>query len=121
MVTDLKEMMIERLNAFHSKSGRYPERILIYRDGVSEVSSKDFNLEIIQRVSSGTICLGYRGGITCCCRGMPSSQDEVSSQVDYCCLRTALVPKLSFVKNTHLAPGQASSYPILPHQRKRCR
>ncbi|KAF7762168.1 hypothetical protein Agabi119p4_8761 [Agaricus bisporus var. burnettii] len=36
MVTDLKEMMIERLNAFHSKSGRYPERILIYRDGVSE-------------------------------------------------------------------------------------
>lgn len=31
--------MVERLKTFHKKSNRYPERILVYRDGVSEVGS----------------------------------------------------------------------------------
>lgn len=36
MVEDLDIMMKERLNLWREKNGRLPERILIYRDGVSE-------------------------------------------------------------------------------------
>ena len=36
MVTDLCDMMIERLTAFREKSKVLPERIIVYRDGVSE-------------------------------------------------------------------------------------
>ncbi|KZT63105.1 argonaute-like protein [Daedalea quercina L-15889] len=36
MITDLAGMMEERLNAFKAKSKVLPERILVYRDGVSE-------------------------------------------------------------------------------------
>lgn len=36
MVTNLKNMMIERLKCFKDRSKRLPERILVYRDGVSE-------------------------------------------------------------------------------------
>ena len=38
MIEDLKEMMKERLEAFMATSKRLPQRILVYRDGVSEVS-----------------------------------------------------------------------------------
>lgn len=38
MVTNLKDMMLERLEAFRKRSKKYPERVLVYRDGVSEVS-----------------------------------------------------------------------------------
>lgn len=37
MITDLASMMEERLNAFKAKSRVLPERIVVYRDGVSEV------------------------------------------------------------------------------------
>lgn len=38
MITDLKAMMIERLEAFREKSRNLlPKRVLVYRDGVSEV------------------------------------------------------------------------------------
>lgn len=37
MITDLKDMMIERLECFHAKNKTLPARILVYRDGVSEV------------------------------------------------------------------------------------
>ena len=37
MVTDLAEMMVERLKLFQEKSRILPKRILVYRDGVSEV------------------------------------------------------------------------------------
>lgn len=37
MVSDLAGMMVERLKAFQAKSGTLPKRILVYRDGVSEV------------------------------------------------------------------------------------
>ncbi|KAH9916915.1 ribonuclease H-like domain-containing protein [Fomitopsis serialis] len=36
MITDLAAMMEERLNAFKAKNRILPERILVYRDGVSE-------------------------------------------------------------------------------------
>ncbi|GJE86301.1 argonaute-like protein [Phanerochaete sordida] len=36
MVTDLAEMMIERLKAFQAASNVLPDRIIVYRDGVSE-------------------------------------------------------------------------------------
>ncbi|KIK78298.1 hypothetical protein PAXRUDRAFT_834618 [Paxillus rubicundulus Ve08.2h10] len=37
MVTNLKNMMIDRLKLFQSKNnGKLPERVLVYRDGVSE-------------------------------------------------------------------------------------
>lgn len=39
MVTDLADMMVERLKAFQEKSRVLPKRILVYRDGVSEVYS----------------------------------------------------------------------------------
>jgi eukaryotic translation initiation factor 2C len=46
-VTDLKDMMIERLKAFWSKSHEYPERILVYRDGISEASPISSNATIL--------------------------------------------------------------------------
>lgn len=39
MITELDEMMVERLNAFRAKNKVLPTRIIVYRDGVSEVSS----------------------------------------------------------------------------------
>ncbi|KAG9124555.1 hypothetical protein FRC07_011142 [Ceratobasidium sp. 392] len=36
MITDLTEMMVERLNAFKAKNNMLPSRILFFRDGVSE-------------------------------------------------------------------------------------
>ena len=39
MITELKEMMIERIQAFRAKSNSLPARIIVYRDGVSEVCS----------------------------------------------------------------------------------
>ena len=37
MITELAAMMVERLEAFESANKSLPERILVYRDGVSEV------------------------------------------------------------------------------------
>jgi eukaryotic translation initiation factor 2C len=39
MVTNLENMMVERLTLFHARSKKLPGRILVYRDGVSEVGS----------------------------------------------------------------------------------
>lgn len=36
MVTDLETMILERLRAYNVRNKKYPERILLYRDGVSE-------------------------------------------------------------------------------------
>ncbi|KAG0696503.1 ribonuclease H-like domain-containing protein [Suillus ampliporus] len=36
MIDDLTEMMLERLRAYVKKSGSLPERVVVYRDGVSE-------------------------------------------------------------------------------------
>jgi len=36
MITELAAMMVERLNAFRQATRRLPERILVFRDGVSE-------------------------------------------------------------------------------------
>lgn len=37
MITNLKEMMIARLQLFRQRSKVLPKRVLVYRDGVSEV------------------------------------------------------------------------------------
>ena len=37
MITDLASMMEERLLAFRAKNKNLPNRVLVYRDGVSEV------------------------------------------------------------------------------------
>ena len=36
MITDVKEMMIERLNEYFKRMKNYPERVVVFRDGVSE-------------------------------------------------------------------------------------
>ncbi|CAE6438640.1 unnamed protein product, partial [Rhizoctonia solani] len=36
MITDLTDMMVERINAFKAKNNALPQRILFFRDGVSE-------------------------------------------------------------------------------------
>ena len=37
MVQELSKLMVERLQAYQKKMGQLPERIIVYRDGVSEV------------------------------------------------------------------------------------
>ena len=44
MVTNLAEMMRERLSLFRKKNKNLPERVLVYRDGVSEVCHFNFLL-----------------------------------------------------------------------------
>lgn len=39
MITNLASMMVERLNSFKLRSKKLPDRVLVYRDGVSEVST----------------------------------------------------------------------------------
>ncbi|EEB91462.1 hypothetical protein MPER_10171, partial [Moniliophthora perniciosa FA553] len=36
MVMELEDMMVERLQAYRNKSGKLPERVFVFRDGVSE-------------------------------------------------------------------------------------
>jgi hypothetical protein len=38
MITDLASMMIERLQVYKAKNRILPDRVFVYRDGVSEVS-----------------------------------------------------------------------------------
>jgi hypothetical protein len=38
MVQELVKMMVERLQAYEKKTSVLPDRIIVYRDGVSEVS-----------------------------------------------------------------------------------
>jgi eukaryotic translation initiation factor 2C len=42
MITDLRDMMEERLLAYRTKNRELPQRILVYRDGVSEVCRRHF-------------------------------------------------------------------------------
>lgn len=37
MIQDLTEMMVERLQAYKAASKNLPKRVIVYRDGVSEV------------------------------------------------------------------------------------
>jgi len=36
MILELAAMMVERLQLFKTKRNRFPERIVVFRDGVSE-------------------------------------------------------------------------------------
>ena len=38
MLDELTDMLVERLQLYEQKNNVLPERILVYRDGVSEVS-----------------------------------------------------------------------------------
>ena len=38
MIARLKELMIERLEAFRARLKTLPRRVIVYRDGVSEAS-----------------------------------------------------------------------------------
>jgi eukaryotic translation initiation factor 2C len=42
MITDLRDMMEERLQSYRTKNRDLPQRVLVYRDGVSEVSRRYF-------------------------------------------------------------------------------
>lgn len=42
MVQNLKGMMVERLNLYKRKNKKLPERVFVFRDGVSEVSLSPF-------------------------------------------------------------------------------
>jgi hypothetical protein len=50
MVTDLTEMMCERLSAYKSKMKSLPERVFVFRDGVSEVRSFSLSSSSLQLV-----------------------------------------------------------------------
>ena len=38
MIAGLKELMVERLEAFRARLKSLPKRVIVYRDGVSEAS-----------------------------------------------------------------------------------
>ncbi|ESK93551.1 argonaute-like protein [Moniliophthora roreri MCA 2997] len=51
MVLELKDMMVERLQAYRTKTGKLPERVFVFRDGVSEgqydIVLKEESLQIL--------------------------------------------------------------------------
>lgn len=54
MITNLKNMMVDRLKLFQKKNGgKLPTRVLVYRDGVSEVC-----LALTQFVSAISFLVG---------------------------------------------------------------
>jgi hypothetical protein len=57
MVTDLTDMMYERLLAYQNKMEILPERVFVFRDGVSEVRSFP-PLPISNCLTVCCVCLG---------------------------------------------------------------
>ena len=55
MVEDLTRMTMERLQLYKQKNGNLPDRIIVFRDGVSEVGFAEH-----QDVYSGLISYGSR-------------------------------------------------------------
>ncbi len=47
MISDVKGMMIERINVYRAKMKSLPKRILVFRDGVSEVRSSSVNVDTL--------------------------------------------------------------------------
>ena len=60
MVANLTAGMIERLQLYQAKNKRLPERILIYRDGVSEVDP------FSALFTFSCLSIGRRGNMTWC-------------------------------------------------------
>ena len=59
MVTNLASMMVERLRVFREKNnGTLPERIIVYRDGVSEVGFFLFPDVVLQHLKRLISVLG---------------------------------------------------------------
>ena len=46
MISDLKDMMVERLLIYQKRNKSLPERVLVYRDGVSEVNIGTFDIRL---------------------------------------------------------------------------
>jgi eukaryotic translation initiation factor 2C len=55
MITELEVMMQERLDVYKKKSKALPTRIIVYRDGVSEVGYVHFSLQYASDPMPGTI------------------------------------------------------------------
>ena len=55
MVTNLAKMTWERLTLFKQKNKFLPQRILVYRDGVSEVMISEYTREITEMFQLGSI------------------------------------------------------------------
>ena len=56
MVSDLLEpMMVERLQAYQKKNKALPERIFVFRDGVSEVSQHSRPTLSYSQSSAGSV------------------------------------------------------------------
>ena len=49
MITDVAGMMEERLRAFNKQNKRLPSRIVIFRDGVSDVSRRVSSSQTLSR------------------------------------------------------------------------
>lgn len=71
MVSDLADMMVERLQEFQKKSKALPQRIIVYRDGVSEVPHPPYHLSF----RSPTVFIGTIPH--CRARGNASDQTGV--------------------------------------------
>ena len=86
MVANLTAGMIERLQLYQAKNKRLPERILIYRDGVSEVdlSSTLFAFDV-SALDVGTIRPCAERGAASNPRSVQEdlSQDTVQAEVDH--------------------------------------
>ena len=64
MITNLRGMMVDRLKLFQKKNnGKLPERILIYRSGISEVcysSVRSDSLIVCRPISTTSEKWNYR-------------------------------------------------------------
>jgi len=88
MITNLKDMMITRLQLFQQRAKTLPQRVLVYRDGVSEV--RFLHCEGVYRLfkqDSGTIqhCPGGRASGDF--ESLPEirpAKETLSPQADYC-------------------------------------
>lgn len=84
--------MVERLDLFRSRSNKLPGRILVYRDGVSEVGFAYLSPVILHRV-----LLRFIGPVFDCCRRRAAcnksrvqevqhGQRSLPTQINYCYL-----------------------------------
>lgn len=86
MITNLKDMMVDRLKLFQKKnSGKLPERVLVYRDGVSEVClGSVYSLNPVS-LFLGSIQHCQRTGTTSDLRSLPDfrhTQGTLQAKID---------------------------------------
>lgn len=93
MITDLAGMMEERLVSYRARSNALPDRILVYRDGVSEVSTFEMPpMGSSLRSRVGPICHGRRRGDAGDQEGIQEVWEReaaVRAQANHCRVRQA--------------------------------